>query len=69
MKKYALQVNISYSIRPQWKTLEGGYDTLEEAKAALDHMVVKSRYRIAEAYTVVRYKPVKDRQKIESVGR
>lgn len=45
-----------------WETLENQrYNTIEEATAALDaHGRFKFEYRIAEAYTVVRYKPVKD---------
>lgn len=35
------------------------YDTLEEAKAAFARLPIKADHRIAEAYTVVRYKPVK----------
>lgn len=44
----------------RWFTLESmQYDTLEEAKAAFSRLPIKADRRIAEAYTVVRYKPVK----------
>lgn len=46
--------------RQGWVTLDSKqYDTLEEARAAYNKLLFKSDYRIAEAYTVVRYKPVK----------
>lgn len=35
------------------------YDTLEEAKAAFKALPFQHNHRIAEAYTVVRYKAVK----------
>lgn len=44
----------------RWVTLESmQYDTMEEAKAAFERLPIKADHRIAEAYTVVRYKPVK----------
>ena len=39
---------------------EGNYMTLEAAKAARDKMPMNHGIRIAEAYTVTRYKPVKE---------
>lgn len=62
MKKYALQINTSFSVKPKWEMLYGEeFDTLEEAKAALEAKgSFKPGYRIVEAYTVVRYKPVKE---------
>lgn len=36
------------------------YDTLAEAWDAYDALTSKTGYRVAEAYTVVRYKPVKE---------
>lgn len=35
------------------------FSSLEEAQAALDALPFRDGYRIAEAYTVTRYKPVK----------
>ncbi len=35
------------------------FATLEEAQAAFEALPVKTDHRIAEAYTVVRYKPVR----------
>ena len=35
-------------------------DTLEEAQAAFVALPIKADHRIAEAYTVTRYKPVKE---------
>lgn len=35
------------------------FNTLAEAKAAFDALPVKGDHRIAEAYTVTRYKPAK----------
>ena len=39
---------------PNWR-----FDTLEEAKEAFAALPIKADHRIAEAYTVTRYKPVK----------
>lgn len=36
------------------------FDTLEEAKEAFAALPIKADHRIAEAYTVTRYKPVKE---------
>ena len=58
MKRYVLQMR-AHSWDTSWITLGLGYDTLEEAKAALAWRAPKSLYRIAEAYTVIRYKAVK----------
>lgn len=63
MKRYAIQM-YTYKSRSdlscRWITLESmQYDTLEEAKAAFARLPIKADRRIAEAYTVVRYKPVK----------
>lgn len=58
-KQYVIQ----YKIRP-WDTLwitcsSRQYDTLEEANEAYNNLPIKADHRIAEAYTVVRYKAVK----------
>ena len=57
MAKYALQMKEHRT--EKWVTLSEPFDTLEQAKAALAERRPQSLYRIAEAYTVVRYKPVK----------
>lgn len=36
------------------------FETLEEAKAAFAALPIKAGHRIAEAYTVTRYKPVRE---------
>lgn len=63
MKKYVIQIYTrkrKSDYRLGWVTLDSKqYDTLEEARAAYNKILFKSDYRIAEAYTVVRYKPVK----------
>lgn len=58
MKHYVIQ----FKIKPwdtKWVTGATRYDTLEEARAAFGKLSDKRDHRIAEAYTVVRYKPVK----------
>lgn len=63
MKRYVIQM-YTYKRRSdlyrRWVTLESmQYDTLEEAKADFAKIPIKADLRIAEAYTTVRYKPVK----------
>ena len=55
-KKYVLQIRC-----PTWSPWEviREYDTLAEAKADYEALPIKAYHRIAEAYTVVRYKAVK----------
>ncbi|MEH2939901.1 hypothetical protein [Lawsonibacter sp. JLR.KK007] len=36
------------------------FPTLEEAKAFFDTLPIKADHRIAEAYTVTRFKPIKE---------
>lgn len=44
-----------------WTVLPGcRFDTLEEARKAFDELAIKHNRRIAQAYTVVRYKEVKE---------
>lgn len=62
MKKYVIQVYdyapYTHKMRKMWRTLPGlEFDTLEEAKATFSR-IGGSDYRIAEAYTQIRYKPV-----------
>lgn len=61
MGNYILQVKMRRPLkRDQWeKSGFGPFDTLEEAKACLAERPFPDYYRIAEAYTVTRYKPVK----------
>lgn len=63
MKRYVIQM-YTYKRRSdlhrRWVTLKSmQYDTMEEAKADFARLPIKADYCIAEAYTVVRYKPVK----------
>ncbi len=37
------------------------FETLEEAETAFEALPIKADHRIAEAYTVTRYKPVRGR--------
>lgn len=54
MKKYAIQYHSP--IEHKWFTMQSHqYDTPEESRRAYEKMDL----RIVEAYTVVRYKPVK----------
>lgn len=58
MKRYVLQRKDPWS--NHWVTLEHRqYDSLEEARAAIALVPFKSEYRIAEPYTVTRYRAVK----------
>lgn len=45
----------------KWNTWSNRrFATLEEAQAFFDALPVKADHRIAEAYTVTRYKPVRE---------
>lgn len=46
-----------------WETVPGKYDTVKEAEAARMQRGFPSRFRVAEAYTVTRYKAVKGRER------
>lgn len=61
MGKYILQVRGPYPwAYDQWKESQfGPFDTLEEAKTCLAARPFPNYYRIAEAYTVTRYRAVK----------
>lgn len=60
MGTYFLQMKVHSWDDKHWTTLDSRpFDTLEEAKAALTAKAFPSLYRIAEAYTVTRYKAVK----------
>ena len=59
MKRYVLQRRENPWSR-HWETLEHRqYDSLEEARQAIEQMPFKSEYRIAEPYTVTRFRAVK----------
>lgn len=51
----------AHSWSTKWDTWTNRrFDTLEEARAAFAALPIKADHRIAEAYTVTRYKPVKE---------
>lgn len=54
---YVLQMRVQP--RKKWETVSKRFATVEEAEAALKSRPIQSIYRIAEEYTVVRYKEVK----------
>ena len=56
---YVIQMKLHPWDDKHWDTLDGRhYRTVVEARAALEQKPVKSMYRIAEAYAVIRYKAV-----------
>lgn len=55
-KKYVMQMR-QFDWSP-WEVIRE-YATLAEAQSDYDALTIKSGHRIAEAYTVVRYKAVK----------
>lgn len=60
MSRFVIQAQDLYN---NWRNLVGReYDTLEAAQADFDKMPIKVGYRIAEAYTVIRYRPVKKKE-------
>lgn len=57
MKKYVIQIRLADG---KWANLVGReYDTIDKARAAFEKIPIRADYRIAEAYTVIRYKAVK----------
>lgn len=59
MKRYVIQYK-PRSWDTAWVTYDAHqYDTLAEAKEAFSKLPIKADHRIAEAYTVTRYKAVK----------
>lgn len=57
MSRFVIQMRDSYG---KWCNLVGRcYDTLDAAQASFDKLPIKVDHRIAEAYTVIRYRPVK----------
>ena len=59
-KHYVLQYK-RYPHSNQWETISRQYATYAEAEARRLQMPAPSSYRVAESYTVVRYKAVKAR--------
>lgn len=61
MGKYILQErkNFGLDYGPWMDSGFGPFETLDEAKACLAQRAFPNFYRIAEAYTVTRYKAVK----------
>lgn len=57
MKRYVIQAR-RFPWGNRWETVSE-YDTLEQALAAFERLPFRSEHRIAEAYTVIRYKEVK----------
>ncbi len=58
-RHYVLQYNRYHGECNNWETVSRRYDTYEEAEAARQKMPAPSCYRVAESYTVTRYKAVK----------
>ena len=56
--RYILQVR--WREWEPWQRVPGEYSTIEDARAAKQQRPIPSLYRIAEAYTVTRYKAVKE---------
>lgn len=60
MGYYVIQSK-AHSWETKWSTWTNcRFDTLDEAKAAFAALPIKADHRIAEAYTVTRYKPIKE---------
>ena len=58
MGKYVIQFQ---HLDGRWVTLEDRqFDTLAEAQAAYRALPIRAHYRIAQAYTVTRYRPVRE---------
>lgn len=61
-KHYVLQFNRYHGDKyTPWETVSQPYATYDEAEAARQRMPAPSCYRVAESYTVVRYKACKKR--------
>jgi len=56
---YVIQYLTYPSWHNKWAAAPTRYATLKEAQAAYDALPFKSEHRIAEEYTVVRYKVIK----------
>lgn len=61
MRYYVIQSRTRHW-ETRWDTWENRrFDTLAEAQAFFDTLPIKADHRIAEAYTVTRYKPVREK--------
>lgn len=61
MRYYVIQIKV-HSWENKWTTLKNRrFDTLAEAKVFFETLPIKADHRIAEAYTVTRYKPVREK--------
>ncbi len=59
-KTYYVIQSKKFDWETKWTTWENRrFSTLAEAQAFFATLPIKSNYRIAQAYTVTRYKPVK----------
>lgn len=56
---YVLQCVTHRDGKNQWITMAGEYETAEEAEGVRLRLPIPDNYRVAEAYTVTRYKAVK----------
>ena len=56
---YVLQCLVYSNGKKQWLTMAGEYETAEEAEGVRLLLPIPDNYRVAEAYTVTRYKAVK----------
>lgn len=59
MTMYVIQYLTYPEWNHKWGTTGNRYPTLKEAQSAFDSLPIKHGYRIAEEYTVTRYKAVK----------
>lgn len=60
MKRFVIQSKAYPPWHDKWETIPTmQFDTLEEAREAFNQLRDKVNHRIAETYTVMRYKPVK----------
>ena len=60
MKRFVIQSKAYPPWHNKWETIPTmQFDTLEEAREAFNKLPFKADHRIAETYTIVRYKPVK----------
>ena len=61
MGRYYVIQSKAHHWGPKWTTWENRrFDTLEAARAFFGTLPIKADHRIAEAYTVTRYKPVRE---------
>ena len=62
-KKYVLQRKRFPWDDKIWDVVPGEYQTIEQAEAARLQKIIPEEYRIAEPYTIIRYKPVRPARK------